>query len=73
MALGSKVVDFIRADLLKKTRYVARIGKVAIMENQPLVLLMWILEEMADAMSIECGSASDKTVHFISFVEEEFS
>ncbi len=53
MALGGKIVDLVGLGLLDDADQIGGIGQVAVMQNEPLILLVRILVEMVDAAGVE--------------------
>src|SRR6185295_6361730 len=71
MALRGKVVDFVRLDRLEDPHDAARIGHVAVMQDEATIGYVGILIEMVDALGIEKRRAPFHAVDHIPFVQQQ--
>jgi hypothetical protein len=72
MALGSKVVDFVRLDLLEDAYQVGGVCQIPVMEDKISVFHMGVLVEVVYPVCVKKGGSSLDTVDFISFSEQKF-
>ena len=72
MALGGQIVDLVRLHLLHDADEVPGVGKVAVMQHEPAVLLMRPLIQMIDAVGIEERGTPLDAVYLVALVQEEF-
>lgn len=68
---GGEVVDFVGLDLLDDADEIGAIGKVAVVQDEVLVLDMGILVQVIDAVSIKEGGTAFDAVDDIPFLEEK--
>ena len=73
MALGTKVVDLIRLNLLDDPDQVAAIGEVSVVQNQSRVLFVRVLVEVIDATGVEAAGTSLDAMDLIPLFQEELS
>ena len=66
MALSSQIVDFIGLDLAHQTNQARRIGQVAIMQLDGV-----LLDQVVDAGSIRDESAADDAVDFVALFQKK--
>ena len=72
MALGAKVVDFVRPDLLEEVGERARNGKIAVVEIDPSLGVVEVLVEMVDPVRVEGAGPADEPVDLVTLPEQEF-
>ena len=73
VALGTKVVDLIRLNLLDDPDQVAAIGEVSVMQNQLWVLFVRVLIEVVDAAGVEAAGSALDAMHLVSLLQEQLS
>ena len=69
MALGAEIINLVRLCFLDQANEAGRIGKVAVMQEEPHVLLMPITVEVIDPAGIERGGRPLDTVDHIAFFQ----
>jgi hypothetical protein len=73
MALGAKIIDFVRLDVLQDTRQVRTVGQIPVVQLKPRVIDMGIGVDMVDALRVEQRRAPLDTMNLIPFREQKFS
>ena len=73
MALGGKVVDFVRLHLLNNAYQVGGIGQIAIMQDELATRFVRILVQVINAIGVKRGGAALYAVNHVAFAEQKFS
>src|SRR5450631_1050461 len=71
MALGGKVIDLVRLNLLDDTDEVRRVGEIAVVKNQIAMLDVRIFVEVVDSIRVEERCAALHTVHDITVLQQK--
>ena len=70
MALGAEVVDLVGLELVDQLDQTARLREVAVVEEEPHVLLVRVAVEVVDPVGVEAGRAADEAVHLVAAIEQ---
>ena len=71
MALGAQVIHLVRPDLFHDHRQAGRVGKVGVVQMEPLVNRRIAREEVVDALAIQTAGTPDQPVHFVIGLAQE--
>ena len=71
MALGAEVVDLIRLHLLDDPDQVGAIDKVAVMEHESRVALVWILVQVIDPTGVEAARSPLDAMHLVALLQQQ--
>ena len=72
VALRGEIVDLVRLHLLGDVDETARVGHVAVMQDEAAIRDVRVLIEMVDPLGVEQGSAPLDAVHLVTLVQEKF-
>ena len=70
VALRAEVVDLVRRGLLDQPVQVARIGQVAVVQEEAFVEQLAVVVEVIDAARVERAGAADDAVYVIAFFQQ---
>ena len=71
MAVGTKVVDLIGLHLLDDPDQVGAICEIAVMKDQPGVVLMGVLIKVIDPGGVETACSSLNPMHFVALLKQK--
>ena len=71
VALRREVVDLVGLDLLDDAHQAARVGHVAVVQDEAAIGLVRILVEVVDPVGVEQRGAALDAVHLVAFAEQE--
>jgi hypothetical protein len=71
MGLGGEVVDLVRVDSLDQCDQARTIGQIAVVQEQPGRLVVWILVEVVDPGGVEGRSSPDEPVNLIALLQQQ--
>jgi hypothetical protein len=67
--LRGQIVDFVWLDLLDDADEAGRIRHVSIVQEETLVIVMRILVDVVDTISVEAGGAALDAMNFVALLE----
>jgi len=71
MGLGTEVVNFVGLELIKQLHHLHGVGQIAVVKKEAHTVHMRIAVKVIDTAGIEGRGATDNTVDFVTFGEEQ--
>ena len=71
MTLGRQVVDLVRLHVLDHPNDAARVGHVAVVQNEAAIGFVRVLVEMVDAIGVEKGSAALDAMNLVALSQQK--
>ena len=72
MALSTKIVNFVRLGFLNDPNEITGVRQVPVVQNHILIIDVWILIDVINALCIEGTSAALNAVNDIPLLKEQF-
>jgi len=71
VALGSQVIDLFGAHLVEEVGELARIGKVAIVQEEARIGVVRVLVQVVDPLRVERAGPADQPVYDVALGEQQ--
>lgn len=72
MALRAEVIDLIGLNFFDEAAHIARVGQVAVVQEEPFPRFMRILVDVVDSSGIKARRPTDNTVYLVILCQKKF-
>jgi len=73
VTLGTKVINLIRLHLLNDADQIGAVSEIAVVKNQPGIILMGVLIQVINTTGVEAAGSALDPVHLIALLEQKLS